>query len=129
MPNQNQAHTKLISETITLINMFEGQYTVRAYSTPQGGTYTPASEYGPGHYNKQAWHKLVGHADILVMAKNNKQIWLECKTGEGVQSPAQKEFEAWCAKCSIPYCVFHDKGEALAFLKFQGVLGGKVGGV
>jgi hypothetical protein len=64
-----------------------------------------------------------GVADLVIMAPAGRVHWLELKDGRrGVQSDAQKGFQAICGRLGHDYAVARSLDEAIATLKQWGVL-------
>jgi hypothetical protein len=120
--NNNEAHTKLIRETCMLISMYP---CIKAFSIYNGGVYSESRhtylKTGPFHPK--------GIADIMVHSEKVKTLYIECKTGEGVQSSDQKDWQGMCEQFKIPYTVIHEKHEALQFLRKEGVIGKELEGI
>jgi len=51
-----------------------------------------------------------GAADLLII-HYGMTIFAECKQDTGIQSPAQKKFEAHCIEIGKPYFIFRSKDE------------------
>jgi len=59
---------------------------------------------------------IVGQADIMGILRGGRHIWLECKTGNAVQSAQQKAFQKMIERWGGLYMVIREPREALGFV-------------
>jgi len=88
-----------------------------AYCVPNGG---PRSKASAGRL--KAMGVLPGVADLMFILNDGSAAAMELKIPGGVQSPAQKDFEARCHKIGAPYVICSDLDNALSILEAWGVL-------
>lgn len=62
-------------------------------------------------YNKK--HVLPGMSDLLVFVPYYGVIFMEVKTPKGLQSTVQRDFEEYCKKCNLFYCLVRSVSEAM----------------
>lgn len=73
----------------------------------------------------KAMGMLPGVADLCVIIQGRAHF-MEVKSPDGVQSAAQRDFQASCVIQNIPYALVRDIGSALNALSAWGVRAGRV---
>jgi hypothetical protein len=56
---------------------------------------------------------MAGVADLCVLLKHGRTLWMEVKTPKGKVSPAQRDFETLCERNGHLYCVVRSAYDAV----------------
>jgi len=92
------------------------RYELYAFAIPNAGQRSPRI----GKRMKDEGMR-AGVADICVMLKGGKVIWVELKTAKGRLSPAQKDFRLICRSLGHTYLLARSVSEAIDLLKAEGL--------
>lgn len=103
--NRSAEHSALVK--LTLKELTSQIKDARAFSRNVGSNTTTWVKFGT-----------VGEADIMVLlAPRGRVLYLEAKTGKGVQRKSQKIFQSVVESYGAQYHVFHSVEEAINIVK------------
>ena len=57
-----------------------------------------------------------GVADIVLVRQGGVMAFLEVKAGKGSPSPAQRDWQDWCAENAVPYAIVRSIGDVQTVL-------------
>ena len=120
--NNNKEHTQLIKDICMQLSMYPG---LEIWAPYTGAVY---NEFRHCHQKTGKFHPS-GMSDIFIHSEKVKIIYIEAKTGTGVQNDNQIKWQEMCERFHIPYKVCHTKYEALQFLRELGVIGKELDGI
>jgi len=107
---------------VNFLSMICRQYGFLFFSVPNEATVKgkTGADFGRA-INLKKMGVLPGVSD-LVIGHRGKMYCLEVKNEKGRQSDNQKNFEAWCADCGIPYVLVRSIDDVQKTLKDWGIV-------